>query len=174
MHPHSHRTIHVRHNYFNHLLTVTAFCVALLLFSGCDNPKIDEKWIGFYTYPNDETKFAFYMDLTIEDGVVTGRAWDGNMEEAIIGGTIDGGSYSLTLHPEKQGKSKSQDLYYRGIRVKDSIVGEWEHVVGVIGSWNATVTDLAPADALKLYQLPCPKQNLASGNSTKSECGKDA
>jgi hypothetical protein len=126
-----------------------------VLMAACAEEPKSERWISVYSYPNDSTKFPLYLEITVKDGHVLGRALDGNMNEGIITGSTDGSSYSLLLHPLKQGSSSDQDIRYKGDRSKDSIVGEWIHVVGVKGPWTATSTKLGPKEALAPYKLPC-------------------
>jgi len=137
---------------------------------GEEVPK-SERWIGTYLYPNHSMKFPLYMDLTITGGRVSGRAFDGNMEEGTISGSVEGAAYSLLLHPLKQGASAEQDIRYRGIRSNDSISGEWEHVVGVQGKWTASLTDLTPKEALRLHAPPCKQ---ARRTTVPASCGNDS
>ena len=157
------------------LIKASLCAVAVLLTTACEEAPKSERWMGVYSYPNDSTKFSLYLDITIERGHVSGRAFDGNLEEATISGNVEDASYSLLLHPIKQGSSSSQDIHYRGMRSKDSIVGEWEHVVGVKGLWTATTTEISPKEALKLHEMPCERgSSVASRTLTKPACGKDA
>ena len=157
-------------NRFSPLVQSSVLAFVTLLLVGCDNPQISERWIGFYSFPNDDKKFPLYMDLKIEDGIVTGNALDGNMEEATVGGTVEGESYSLHLHPVKYGSNTNQDVYYRGVRSNDSIVGEWQHVVGVKGSWNANMTGLAPKEAMKPYEVACAEGKVAGRDTAEIRC----
>jgi hypothetical protein len=160
--------------YFTLTLTCLLIGIVALVLAACEEAPKSERWIGVYSFPNDSTKFPLYMNITIEGGKVSGRAFDGNMEEASISGKAKDGSYSLLLHPIKQGSSVKQDIYYRGKRSNDVIVGKWEHVVGVKGPWNATATELSPKEALKLHEISCEASNVVSGNITESACKKDA
>jgi hypothetical protein len=150
------------------------FAVTLLLIAGCENHSRPEKWVGTYTYSNDSPKFPIYFDLTIVGEHVAGRAFDGNMEEADITGNIAEHSYSLLLHPLKQGSSTDQDIRFRGTRSQDAIVGEWEHVVGVNGAWSAKATELPPNDAIRVLLPPCQPGNIADREATGHACAKDA
>ena len=137
--------------------TINACLCALViaLVMGCEETPKTQRWIGAYMYPGYSEKFPIYLDITITGGRVSGRSFDGNMEEATVSGSVEGAAYSLLLHPLKQGASTEQDVHFRGMRSNDSIVGEWEHVVGAKGKWTASLTDLAPNEALRLYIPPC-------------------
>lgn len=139
---------------------------------GCQEAPRSERWIGTYSYPNNPMKFPLYLDIKIEGARVSGRAFDSSMEEASVSGTVDGERYELLLHPLKHGTSSGQDIHYRARRAKDSLTGEWEHVVGVKGPWIATVTDLAAKEALELNAPPCNPTAIAQ--KPKVYCGKDA
>jgi|SRR5213083_612775 len=145
-----------------------ALAVALV---ACEEGPKSERWIGVYSYPNNSMKFPLYLDITVKGRDVSGRAFDGNMEEAAVSGRVEGAQYSLLLHPLKQGSSTGQDIHYRGKRSEDSIVGEWEHVVGAKGGWNATTTELPPAPALKLHALPCERASV-DRKTTTAACDK--
>jgi len=121
--------------------------LAIAVLGGCEERS--EKWVGTYSFPNDSTKFPLYLDLVVKGEQISGRAFDGSMEEAAVSGSVRGEQYELLLHPLKQGASTGQDIHYRGKRAKDTVVGEWEHVVGVKGTWTATITALAAKDALQ-------------------------
>lgn len=140
--------------------------------AACQEAPRSEKWIGTYSFPNNSPKFPLYLDIKIEGTRVSGRAFDGSMEEATVSGTVDGERYELLLHPLKHGTSAAQDVYYRGRRTKDSIEGSWEHVVGAKGPWTATVTRLAAKEALELHAPPCEPATIAQ--KPKVGCGKDA
>jgi hypothetical protein len=155
------------------IIKAVFYALALALMLSCEESPKSERWIGVYSYPNNSTKFSLYLDLTVKGRDVSGRAFDGNMEEATVSGRVDGTQYSLLLHPQKQGSSTGQDIHYRGKRSEDSIVGEWEHVVGVKGSWNAATTELPAGPALKLHALPCERASI-DRKTTVASCGKDA
>lgn len=140
--------------------------VAVVLMASCAEAPKSERWISVYSYPNNSTKFPLYLEITIKGGRVLGRAFDGNMNEGTISGSVDGPSYSLLLHPLKQGSSSDQDIRYKGERLKDSIVGEWEHVVGVKGPWTATATKLELKEALEPYKPPCEGSSTVERLST--------
>jgi hypothetical protein len=152
-------------------LALYALTVGLIV--GCEQAPRSERWTGAYSYPNNSLTFPLYLDLTVKGEHVSGRAFDGNMEEAAISGTVNGAQYSLLLHPLKQGASSAQDIYYRGKRAEDGIVGEWEHVVGVKGRWTATTTELGPKEALKLHASPCEPSSITQ-KADRAACGKDA
>ena len=152
-----------------------ALCaVALALTTACAEPTRPEKWVGTYSYSKDSPNFPIYLDITVQGKHVSGRAFDGNMEEASISGTLEGPSYSFLLHPLKQGSSSSQDIQFRGTRSDSSVTGEWEHVVGAKGAWSVKATDLPPSDAIKQHQMPCKPSESASRNTTERPCAKNA
>ena len=148
------------------------FALVLAIMAGCQGSLRSERWIGIYSFPNHSTKFPLYLDITVEGKRVSGRAFDGSMEEAAVSGTVDGDQYELLLHPLKHGTSSEQDIYYRARRAKDSLVGEWEHVIGVKGPWVASITELAAKEALKLHTPPCEPTTVAQ--NPRPACGKDA
>lgn len=152
-----------------------ALCAAaLVLAAACAEPTRTERWVGTYSYPKESPNFPIYFDIAIQGRRVSGRAFDGKLEEASISGEFEGQSYSLLLHPLKQGSSTSQDIHFRGIRSNSSVAGEWEHVVGVKGAWSVEATDLAPNDAMEKYQTPCTPSKSAGKNTTEHPCAKDA
>lgn len=140
--------------------------LAVTLLAGCEESPKSERWIGTYLFPNHSIEFPLYMDITITKGRVSGRAFDGTMDEATISGSVDGDAYAFLLHPLKHGASTEQDVHFRGIRSANSIVGEWEHVVGVKGKWTASATDLPPKEALEQYIPPCDQ----ASQSTRASC----
>lgn len=146
--------------------------LVLAMMAGCQDSPRSERWIGTYSFPNHSTKFPLYLDIRVEGKRVSGRAFDGSMEEAAVSGTVNENEYDLLLHPLKQGTSSEQDIHYRARRAKDSLVGEWEHVIGVRGPWAASITELAAKEALKLHPPPCEPTTVAQ--KAKSACGKDA
>lgn len=149
-----------------------AMCALVLTtMLGCQEAPQSERWIGTYSFPSDSTKFPLYLDITIEGARVSGRAFDGSMEEAAVSGTVNGDKYDLLLHPLKYGTSSEQDIHYRAQRAKDSLRGKWEHVAGAKGPWTATITDLAAKEALKFHALPC---EATTAQKPKASCGKDA
>jgi hypothetical protein len=154
-------------------MELALYALAVGLSVGCEQTPRSERWIGAYSYPNNSLKFPLYLDLTVKGEQVSGRAFDSNMEEAAISGTVNGAQYSLRLHPLKQGASSAQDIHYRGKRAKDGILGEWEHVVGVKGSWTATTTELGPKEALKLHAPPREPVSIPH-KPDRAACGKDA
>ena len=129
--------------------------------TACAEVPKPERWISVYSYPNNQKKFPLYFEITVKEGLVIGRAFDGNMNEGTVRGSFDGSSYSLLLHPLKQGLSTDQDVRYKGERSKDSIEGEWEHVVGVKGPWTATATKLEAKKALEPYKLECEESGTS-------------
>lgn len=147
------------------------WALALATMAGCQDSPRSEKWIGTYSFPNHSTKFPLYLDIRVEGKRVSGRAFDGSMEEAAVSGSVNGDQYDLLLHPLKHGTSSEQDVHYRARRAEDSLVGEWEHVIGVRGPWAASITALAAKDALKLHTPPCEPTTVAQ--KPKSACGKD-
>lgn len=128
--------------------------IASLLIGGCVSHDRTEHWIGYYQYPGVEDRFSIYMEFSIRNGMVSGLATDSS-GLADIKGTFVAGHYELLLHPMNQGGSVEQDVWFRGVRSRDTIVGEWEHVVGVSGHWAASITDLEAESALRLERLPC-------------------
>jgi len=150
------------------LLGLCLLSTALLL--GCSEETISEKWIGHYSYPGSDVKFPLHVDIQIQGRKVKGVAFDGNMEEASVSGSVENGSYSLLLHPLKHGENKSQDVYYRGKRSGNTIVGEWEHVVGAKGAWVSSLTVLGPTEAIKPHKFPCETIQV----SNLDECGNGA
>ena len=154
-------------------ITLGAICALVLaMMAGCQDAPRSERWIGTYSFPNRSTEFPLYLDITVEGKRVSGRAFDGSMEEAVVSGTVNGDQYDLLLHPLKHGTSSEQDIHYRGRRAKDSLAGEWEHVIGVKGPWTASITELAAKEALKLHTPPCESTTIAQ--KPKPACGKDA
>lgn len=147
--------------------------VALALTTACAEPTRPEKLVGTYSYSNGSPNFPIYFDITVQGKRVSGRAFDGNMEESSISGTLEGASYSFVLHPLKQGSSPSQDIWFRGTRSDTSVTGGWEHVVGAKGAWSVKATNLPPSDAIKQYQIPCKPSESASRNSTERPCAKN-
>jgi len=145
----------------------------IMLVAGCEEAPKSERWIGTYLYPNSSIEFPLYLELTIRGGQVSGRAFDGNMEEATIAGTLSDIHYALLLHPLNQGSSSSQDIHYRGKRSENTIEGEWEHVVGMKGRWRATTTELGAAEALRLYAPPCEPAQTAQ-KAKRAACDKGA
>lgn len=133
-------------------VVVRGLCLPIIiLIFGCSKEIVSEKWIGYYLYPGSDIQFPLYLDIQIQDGTVQGIAFDGSMEKAAITGTVENGSYVLLLHPVKHGEQKNQDVYYRGKRSGDTItiVGEWEHIVGVTGAWASNRTELGPTEAIE-------------------------
>jgi len=148
-------------SHITYAIKVSFYAASIVLMAACVEEPKSERWISVYSYPNDSTKFPLYLEITVKGGHVLGRALDGNMNEGTISGSVDGSSYSLLLHPLKQGSSSDQDIRYKGDRSKDSIVGEWTHVVGVKGPWTAMSTELGPKEALAPYKLPCEGSSTA-------------
>jgi hypothetical protein len=150
-------------------LLLTIFFLVIFI-TGCSKTTVNEKWIGHYSFPGNEIEFPLHVNIQVNGTRVTGIAIDGNMEEATISGSVEDGMYDLLLHPVKHGESKSQDVYYRGRRSGDEIVGEWEHVVGAKGPWVSKLTDLDAEEAIKILTGPCEPDNAANSNS----CANDA
>ena len=150
---------------------IWALCLlTLTLLFGCSKEVTSEKWIGHYMFTGKDIQFPLHIDIQIQDGKVRGVAFDGSMEKATVTGAMENGSYELLLHPVKHGENTTQDVYYRGKRTGDSIVGEWEHVVGVTGPWVSKITDFEPAEAIEQYRIPCEDIKV----SGKEDCGNDA
>lgn len=162
----------MRHQQILSIIQGAACAFVLTMTVGCQETPRSERWIGTYSFPNDSTKFPLYLEITVDGARVSGRAFDGSMEEATVSGTVNGEKYELLLHPLKHGTSSAQDIHYRARRAKDSLVGEWEHVVGVKGPWAATSTDLAAKEALKLHAPPCDPTTVMQ--KPTANCGKDA
>ena len=153
-------------SHITYAIKVSFYAASIVLMAACVEEPKSERWISVYSYPNDSTKFPLYLEITVKGGHVLGRALDGNMNEGTISGSVDGSSYSLLLHPLKQGSSSDQDIRYKGDRSKDSIVGEWTHVVGVKGPWTAMSTELGPKEALAPYKLPCKRSSTTEHSPT--------
>ena len=126
-----------------------------LLLTSCKNEITTEVWVGTYAFPKDSADFPLYMQLNVHRGVVSGRAFDGSLEEASIDGTIKQGYYSLILHPLKHGSNQEQDVTYRGQRSGNTINGEWVHTVGVSGPWKALITHMSLNEAMEDSRPPC-------------------
>jgi len=140
---------------FDRQQSLIAFLVlALSLINACGNQTRYERWVGHYKFPESDVEFPFYMELVISGKKVTGRSVDPS-DVATIRGSLLGEHYELLFHPLDQGDSTDQDIYFRGTRRVDDIVGEWEHVVGVVGPWSAKLTELEEIEALDLSGLPC-------------------
>ena len=143
-------------------------CVAVS--GGCTKEPVNEKWIGYYSFPSHSEKFPLYVEIIIKGESINGTAIDGNNEKATVTGTLKNGYYSLLLHPEKHGKNKSQDVWYKGNRKGNNIIGEWEHVVGAGGPWNAAITTLDPVEAIKPYIKPCKEVENTNIESESNNC----
>ena len=143
-------------------------CVAVMV--GCSKEPISERWIGYYSFQSHPVKFPLYVDIVIEGESVHGTAIDGSNEKAAVTGTVIDGYYSLLLHPEKHGNNKGQDVWYKGSRNDNNIVGEWVHVVGPSGPWSATLTTLGPVEAIKPYIKPCKKAETKGNHSESDNC----
>ena len=138
--------------------------------SGCTQEPISEKWIGYYSFPSHTVKFPLYIDIVIYSEAVNGTAIDGSNDKAIVTGTLKDGYYSLLLHPEKYGKNTDQDVWYKGSRSDNNIVGKWVHVAGPSGPWNATLTTLGPVEAIKPYIKPCKKAETKGNHIESNNC----
>ena len=125
------------------------------VLAGCGEIEREERWLGHYHLPGVAEEFPIYLHLSIHGGEVLGNAVDGNLEEATILGVVEERKYELLLHPTKHGDHRGQDVYYRAQRTGDSLVGEWEHVVGATGEWEAELTDLSQAAAESVFAAPC-------------------
>ena len=122
--------------------------------------------------PERFNEVSALSDIKVEGARVSGRAFDGSMEEAAVSGTVTAERYELLLHPLKHGTSSEQDVHYRARRAEDALAGEWEHVVGAKGPWTATITDLAANEALKLHAPPCKPTTVT--HKPTIDCDKDA
>jgi hypothetical protein len=140
------------------------YLVASAFLLGCTNGPLSEKWLGHYSFPNNDVEFPLYLSIHIEGARVSGMALDGSMEQAVITGSVREGRYELLLHPLKHGNDKSQDVHYRGKRTGDRIVGEWEHVAGVRGPWSSEITDLDAEEAIRLIRPPCKESEQSMGS----------
>lgn len=150
--------------YFTKYTMMLLITMCVLTTSGCTKDPVKEKWIGHYSFPSHPEKFPLYVDIVINGEAVRGKAIDGNREIATVTGTLKNGYYELLLHPMKHGENKKQDVWYKGNRNGNHIIGEWEHVVGAGGPWNATLTTLGVNEAIKPYIKPCKKVEDKSNN----------
>ena len=148
----------------------TLFLILAILSFNCSAEVVNEKWIGYYSFPSSDIEFPLHISIQIRGTQVSGTAMDGNMEEATVSGTVVSNVYDLLLHPIKHGENKNQDVRYKGKRSGDEIAGEWIHIVGPRGPWISRLTDLNAEEAIKVKQEPCKRAHLAKSN----ECDNDA
>lgn len=85
----------------------TMCALVLMTVVGCQDAPRSERWIGTYAFPNDSTKFPLYLDIAVEGARVSGRAFDGSMQEAAVSGTVNGDSYDLLLHPQARAELRA-------------------------------------------------------------------
>lgn len=139
-----------------------------VLLASCKKELDTEIWVGTYAFPTDSPDFPLYMELNVQRGVVSGRAFDGSLEEALINGTIKQDYYSLLLHPLKHGSNRGQDVTYRGQRSGDTINGEWIHTVGGSGPWQARITHMSLSEAMEASRTSCVQMSQVEEASCDS------
>jgi hypothetical protein len=109
----------------------------------------------------------------VKGSLITGIAKDSSNDIASLLGSINSGTYNITVHSLENVDDSSQDIVFHGTRDGSEINGSWRHSVGVTGTWSASLTTLSAKETTQPFIKSCDEK-IINRQSDGKTCANSA